>query len=380
MPGPIFFIGDDGSLLEMQEQPYEAEDLLQELLASYPRLLDGDRGRGANSGWLLVKREASIPSEQDGYGRWSVDHLFLDREGIPTLVEVKRSADTRIRREVVGQMLDYAANAVVYWPIEAIQAAFQETCRRENADPETRMAEFLGDTDPNEFWLRTKTNLQAGRVRLVFVSDVIPSELRRIVEFLNEQMDPAEVLAVEVQQFVGGGRRTLVPRVIGTTAESERKKVSGGEPQRQWDETSFFAELARLHADDLGAARAILDWANERPLRVWWGKGKIHGSFYPILDKGDTWYSFVGVWTGGTAQVQLGLLKTRAPFTNRELRREFSRRLAAVPGIAIREEGLEGYPSFPLSVLRDPAGRKLFFEALDWAVDRILENSATTSS
>jgi 5-methylthioribose kinase len=40
-------------------------------------------------------------------------------------VEVKRSSDTRIRREVVGQMLDYAANAVVYWPLEMIRAKFE---------------------------------------------------------------------------------------------------------------------------------------------------------------------------------------------------------------------------------------------------------------
>jgi hypothetical protein len=57
-----------------------------------------------------------------GGGRWSVDHLFLDQEAIPTLVEVKCSSDSRIRREVVGQMLDYAANAVVYWPIETVRS------------------------------------------------------------------------------------------------------------------------------------------------------------------------------------------------------------------------------------------------------------------
>jgi hypothetical protein len=57
--------------------------------------------------------------------RWSVDHLFLDQDAVPTIVEVKRSTDTRIRREVVGQMLDYAANAVVYWPVEAIRAEFE---------------------------------------------------------------------------------------------------------------------------------------------------------------------------------------------------------------------------------------------------------------
>jgi len=56
----------------------------------------------------------SIPDREDGSGRWSLDHLFLDQDSIPTLVEVKRSSDTRIRREVVGQILDYAANALVY--------------------------------------------------------------------------------------------------------------------------------------------------------------------------------------------------------------------------------------------------------------------------
>src|SRR6185312_796656 len=56
---------------------------------------------------------------------WSLDHLFLDEEGVPMLVEVKRSTDTRIRREVVGQMLDYAANALSYWNVAAIKARFE---------------------------------------------------------------------------------------------------------------------------------------------------------------------------------------------------------------------------------------------------------------
>ena len=66
-----------------------------------------------------------MPSEEGGVLRWSVDHLFLDQDAIPTIVEVKRSRDTRIRREVVGQMLDYAANAVVYWPVETVRAEFE---------------------------------------------------------------------------------------------------------------------------------------------------------------------------------------------------------------------------------------------------------------
>ena len=113
-------------------------------------------------------------------------------------------------------MLDYAANAVVHWPVEQIRAEFEKNCD----DPEERLAEFLGDdSDPEEFWQKVKTNLQAGKIRMLFVADVIPPELRRIIEFLNEQMDPAEVLGVEIKQYVGEGMKTLVPRVIGQTAE-----------------------------------------------------------------------------------------------------------------------------------------------------------------
>src|SRR5687768_15722183 len=175
----IFLIGSDERLVEMREQPYDSEDLLQRLLASYPSLLASDQIDPVNPRkWLLVSRETSVPGEQGGGGRWAVDHLFLDQDAIPTLVEVKRSTDTRLRREVVGQMLDYAANAVVYWPVEHLIEQFRAQCSARAAEPDEVLAEFLGPVeDPSAFWQQVKTNLQAGRVRLLFVADVIPPEL-----------------------------------------------------------------------------------------------------------------------------------------------------------------------------------------------------------
>jgi hypothetical protein len=99
--------------------------VLQDLLAKYPQLLSGDEPDLSTRHWLLVTRELGVPDSNDGGDRWSLDHLFLDQDAIPTLVEVKRSSDSRIRREVVGQMLDYAANAVAYWPAERVQGAFE---------------------------------------------------------------------------------------------------------------------------------------------------------------------------------------------------------------------------------------------------------------
>jgi hypothetical protein len=102
--GGIYLIQGDEQLVEMAEEPYDSEDLLQELLAKYPSLLAGEQIGSAPGRWVLVGRETSLPSEEDGGGRWSVDHLFLEQEAVPTLVEVKRSSDTRIRRERALQL------------------------------------------------------------------------------------------------------------------------------------------------------------------------------------------------------------------------------------------------------------------------------------
>src|ERR1044071_7978528 len=137
-----------------------------------------------------------VPDCEDGPGRWSVDHLFLDQDAVPTLVEVKRSSDTRLRREVVGQMLDYAANGLAYWPLERLRLVFEADCLRRGVSAEQRLVDDVRETgrDVELFWQEVKKNLQAGYVRLVFLADMIPPELQRVVEFLNEQMDSAEVL------------------------------------------------------------------------------------------------------------------------------------------------------------------------------------------
>jgi hypothetical protein len=121
----MFVLKDDKTLVEMKPASFANEEDFQRLLASFPALLAGAQiDSESPRQWILVGREKSVPSEDGAAGRWSVDHLFLDQDGIPTIVEVKRQSDTRIRREVVGQMLEYAANGVAYWPLEEIKSQF----------------------------------------------------------------------------------------------------------------------------------------------------------------------------------------------------------------------------------------------------------------
>jgi hypothetical protein len=374
MSGGIFLIQSGGDLVEMKEQPYDTEAVLQELLAKYPNLLAGDQMDGAAPRrWLLISREMGVPSEEEGGNRWSLDHLFLDQDAIPTLIEVKRSSDTRIRREVIGQMLDYAANAVAYWPVEALRARFEEGCRQRGTDPAKEVETLAGPaTGVEEFWQRVKTNLQAGRIRMVFVADVIPPELRRIVEFLNGQMDPAEVLAVEIKQFVGQGLKTLVPRVIGLTSEAERKKGGSGVAERQWDEASFCENLRQRRGDkEAEAARTILAWAKKSVPRIWWGKGTKDGSFYPMLDYKGEQHFVTSVWTYGKVEVPFQQMLTRKPFDAEAKRLELRDRLNKIPGVAIPADAITRRPSIPLALLTDDVALKAFLGVLDWYIAEV---------
>jgi hypothetical protein len=143
-PRTIFLLHDSGEIVKRIDSPYESEDLLQELAAQHPGLLAADRpGESGPYQWLLVTREAPVPVEEGGVSCWAVDHLLVDAEGVPTLVEVKRSSDTRIRREVVGQMLDYAAKAVFNRPLRTIRRYFEMNCANSGADPSEVLAGFL---------------------------------------------------------------------------------------------------------------------------------------------------------------------------------------------------------------------------------------------
>jgi hypothetical protein len=372
MSGGIYLLRGEDELVEMRESPYEAEDVLQALIAKFPSLLAGDQmGTEAPRRWLLVRREARV-SDSEGGTRWSVDHLFLDQDAVPTLVEVKRSSDSRIRREVVGQMLDYAANGVVYWPVEQLREFFARQCERSGRDADEAVGELAGEAaDVEGFWDHVAENLRAGKVRIVFVSDDIPRELRRVVEFLNGQMNPAEVIAIEVKQYVGAdGTRTLVPRVIGQTAEVEARKGrrAPASPGRQWDEASIFAELAvRCGSEGAAVARDLFDWTVERGWRSGFGTGKVDGSWVPVIRGASGEHYPIALYTYGRIEIQFQHLKARSSFDSEETRRELLAHVNEIPGVSFGEDVISRRPSIRLSLLvSDAAALAQLKRTLEW--------------
>jgi hypothetical protein len=121
-----FHAASDGKAARqvLQEKPYASEDLLQQALASFPEVLAGSSTAEATvRPLLLVRREKGVPKVQDASPTWSVDHLFVDAEGVPVVVEVKRASDTRLRRGL-GPDARLRRHAVRYWPLAGLRAAF----------------------------------------------------------------------------------------------------------------------------------------------------------------------------------------------------------------------------------------------------------------
>jgi len=369
----IFLLDDRQQLVSMAQQGYDSEDLLQELLANYPELMASDQIGYEPRRWILVSRETPIPDRDDNtFGRWSLDHLFLDQDGIPTLVEVKRSTDSRIRREVVGQMLDYAANAVTYWKVDEIRTRFELGLGE--VDPAEFLSDQLGITSTNIFWQMVETNLRAGKIRMIFVADEIPDELRRIVEFLNEQMSPAEVIAIAIRQYVGTGLRTLVPTLYGNTAKAHGAKSSGEE--KKWTEETFFSELVAHKGQKIAdMAYQILNWAYTRGLRVWWGEGKKLGSFVPLLDVGSENHFSIGVWTNGRVEVQFQYMLNRSPFEDESRRQEFLTKLNAIGSVHLPPDSLTRRPSFPLTAFHSNHDIEQLIAVLDWFIETVYQHN-----
>lgn len=262
----IFLRPAAGGLVPLTEQPYNSEDALQALLADHAELLAGDQIDDEEPRrWLLVGKEVGIPSEEGESDRWSIDHIFLDQDALPTFVEVKRSSDARIRREVVGQLIEYATNAGKYWSPNYLRARAEKEAAARKRSLDKDLAVLLDDehADAEAFWARAEKNLREGVLRLVFVADKIPPELRRMAEFLNDQMTKTEVLAIEVRQYVGSdGQSVIVPYVLNVTERArEVKAASTGRRRKPWTAEEFLAEVEQrdLSSDDKQILRRAVE-------------------------------------------------------------------------------------------------------------------------
>jgi hypothetical protein len=263
---------------------------------------------------MLIKREMPVEDPSSGANRWSIDFLFVDQFATPAFVECKRFKDTRARREVIAQMLEYAANAQFYWDRRKLRDFAVKSAEEKHSSLDNWMTELKPDeplSDLEAFFAKIEENLKSGNLRLIFFLEEAPQELKSLVEFLNKEMSNAEVLLVEAQHYEREGLKVVVPTLFGYTEAARRTKRLSAQSvstRRKWDENQFLAaaKSGLENEKHYQAVVALLEFSKEKADRISWGTGAT-GSFNPIFEAICP-RSLFGVRANGELTIPLGWL------------------------------------------------------------------------
>lgn len=200
------------------------EAVLRDLIAAHPAILpvhdlDPSYGRLAT-----VARELSIP------GVGFVDILLMDEHGRLVVVECKLWRNPQARREVVGQILDYARE-LSRFAYEDLQRQVSIATRRQGNVLFSLAQEAGGTLGEAEFVDRVTRDLAAGRFLLLVVGDGIAEGTRRIGEYLRDQPGLAfsfgliEIAEYRHRDDQGQEHVIMQPRVLAQTAVIERHVI-----------------------------------------------------------------------------------------------------------------------------------------------------------
>ena len=257
MVGKIYMIKEDGDLLPMNEKKHARELDFQKLIKKYPDLIPGDQIDSENPRrWLFVGEEVYFPTLEGG--GLKLDLLFFNQDGIPTLVELKKSDNNELNKRVVAQILEYGANILLSMDTPSLRKRVEE-------NNEFSVIEFLNEDKNNEeeFWEKVYDNLKAEKIRLLVIADEIPYNLQNILEFINRNMESVEILAVEIKQYTIDDIKTLVSRVIGQVA---KKVPITNDPNLNLPK--FCENLDEIGKEFFGK---LFKLSNEEQLKINWG-------------------------------------------------------------------------------------------------------------
>lgn len=353
LPGGAFILQDGKAPIRVRRESFPSEADFQELIAQNPQLLSGDLLNPEEPiRWLLIDREVAIGDSEDSGGRWTVDHIFVDQHGTPTLVEVKRRSDSRLKRDVVGQVFNYVAFAAAFLSGGALRRLLEARFDGDAEETDQIVRDFIGEeSSPERFWQEVGQRLKSGNVRAMIVADEIPFELRRVLEFMNEKMDDVEFLGLELQLYSTAGYRTLVPRLVGRTAQAEDRR--SGTSRRSW---TMEEVLERFPTDGVfdvrNAVQSLLDWAeSEKEVIVETGTGGVYPSirFRLIGPGGPVTFLVIGpdkkneLW----ASLYFGSLQGGIPaFADEQARRIVAEKIHETIDGNFDPGRIEKYPSF----------------------------------
>lgn len=239
-----------GTWLPVESAKYSAEKELQDLLQKTPSLISLEELHPGSQPLYAAVSEFGVSTG-------SIDLLAFNVQGDIAIVECKLASNPDMKRLVIGQVLEYAANL---WNMSYEQ--LDEKVKAKTGQPLAALMQGAFSTPDLEEVFRDhiKQALETGQFILIIVVDEITEELARIVNYLNICGKPAFSLgALEMQRYKNHEIEMLVPHVLSTP---KIKTTNTTTQSRKWDETSFFQEFQSRHPKEVVAtAYDLYQWS-----------------------------------------------------------------------------------------------------------------------
>ena len=172
----------------------------------------------------LVPADPSLDEQHVVYARelftaaGPIDLVGIGSSGSVTIMECKLARNRQIKREVVGQVLDYAASL---WQMDvaSVAAAFRTSAGHDPFDALREKFEADGPAfDEEQCRVEVGRRLLDGDFRLLVAVDEIDADLRRIIQYVNRRGGLGrglKLVALEFPRFEIGSVQVLVPESYG---------------------------------------------------------------------------------------------------------------------------------------------------------------------
>ncbi len=200
------------------------EATLQELLFQFPQALPIAAIDPAYAPAVPICRELALPA---GYA----DALYVNHLGRLTLAEFKLWRNPQARREVIGQILDYAKD-LASWGYEDLQRQVSLALGQSGNTVYDLVRRQFPDLNEAEFVDNVTRHLRRGEFLLLIIGDGIHEGAANIVDFVQRYSGLHFNLAmVEAALYRDAANQLIVqPRVLARTEIVQRFVVDGSSP------------------------------------------------------------------------------------------------------------------------------------------------------
>ncbi|MDD9994266.1 MAG: hypothetical protein OXS35_00765 [Dehalococcoidia bacterium] len=219
------------------------EATLQDLAFSFPQTLPNSDIDPAYAGAVPICKELSLPA---GYA----DALYCNQLGRLTLSEFKLWRNPQARREVIGQILDYAKD-LAGWGYDDLQRQVSLATGKSGNVPYDSVRKHHPEVEEAEFVDNVARHLRRGEFLLLIVGDGIREDAADIVDFVQRYSGLHFNLAMVEAALYRDSSDTLIvqPRVLART-EIVRRFVVDGDLVGNIAETSLHDQEETLSDQD----------------------------------------------------------------------------------------------------------------------------------